>query len=103
MLKQAAAEAVHHPLLEILLDRMRPHAPFEVAERDPNRLIRTNGPQRVERPERIVVKFAAIIDAAEAGTKNEFVSADLVPKVFDLFPLCKEAVTANVETETLVR
>jgi hypothetical protein len=101
-LVEPAAEPVRHPLLEILLDRVRTIMPFHVTEEDPERVDRPQPSQGIPGAERIIEEASVVMNAGQARDGDELLAQNLVPQLFDGPDLREEPVAADVEPETLV-
>ena len=98
---QAPAEAVGHPLLEVVLVALALQRGAQVAQAAEHELPRAELLDDVHAVEGVVEELAAPEDAAHARAHEELVAHDLQPEVVDLLGLREEAMAAEVEAEAL--
>ena len=97
MLVEPLAEAVGHPLLEVVLATLGRDRGPQVGEQTARELDRAELLDDVLPVQRVVEELAAPVDARHARTLEELLLHHLVPEVVDLFDLGEEAVAAQIE------
>jgi hypothetical protein len=94
---EAPAEAVGHPLLEVLLLALGLDQRPQVGEAGADELDRAELLDHVRAVEGVVEELAVPVDARHARPLEELLLHHLVPEVVDLLGLGEEAVAAEIE------
>jgi hypothetical protein len=97
VLVEPLAEAVRHPLLEVLLLALGLHGRPEVGEAGAHELERAELLDHVHALERVGQELPVPVDARHARALEELLAHDLVPQVVDFLGLGEEAVAAEIE------
>ena len=100
-LEEPPAEAVRHPVLERLLDRIARRRGAQVRGHAAREL---DGPELADdvgAAQRVVEKALVPVDAGHPRTQQELLAEDLAPERLDLERLREEAVSAEVEAVTV--
>ena len=91
------AEAVGHPLLEVLLAALRLDGGPQVGDAGADELDRAELADHVHALERVVEELAVPVDPRHPRALEELLLHHLVPEVVDLLGLGEEAMAAEVE------
>ena len=91
------AEAVGHPLLEVVLAPLGLDRGPQVGHARQEELDRAELLDHVRAGQRVVEELAVPVDARHARALEELLAHDLVPEVVDLLGLGEEAMAAEVE------
>ena len=99
---ELVAELVDRPVLEAPHILVRKDLRLAIAQHAQGRAPDAEIPQGFKSAKWIAVEFAFIIDAAHPGPLDEVVGQNLVPQIDHLLALRKEAMPANIKTETFM-